>query len=202
MSDTGTSERFDGAVLAIPEELRGEMRGRSWRPDARCPGFDELALLRMGHWGFDGQVHRGELVVAAFVAQNVLAAFARIFDAGFPIHTMARIDRYGADDATSMKANNSSAFCFRRAWTGPLSEHALGLAVDINPVQNPMVLNGRVYPDAGREFLDRGRVRPGMIVRPGPVVAAFEAIGWTWGGDFTALHDYHHFQRRGLDSSL
>lgn len=188
-------EGFEGVATPVPPGLRAEMRGRSWKDDPRCPAFEELALLRMNHWGFDGEVHRGEMIVAADVADDALAVFAAIFAARFPIERMARIDAFDADDEASMAANNASAFCFRESLAGHLSEHALGRAIDINPVQNPMVLRGVVYPPAGREYLDRQRVRPGMIVRPGPVVAAFDAIGWDWGGDWTSYPDYHHFQR-------
>jgi hypothetical protein len=190
------SQRFDGSAGAIPKAIREEMRGRSWRRDPRCPPIEDLALLTVDHWGFDGSVHRGEMIVASAVADELLVAFARIFEARFPIETMQRIDLFDADDEASMEANNASSFCFRTAPSGRLSEHAFGLAVDINPVQNPMVIGGDVWPAAGRDYLNRDNVRPGMIARPGPVVDAFDAIGWEWGGDWTSLKDYHHFQRR------
>ena len=53
---------------------------------------------------------------------------------------------------------------------------------------------GEAMARAGAAWLDRAQVRPGMIVRPGPVTDAFDAIGWSWGGDWTgATRDYHHF---------
>ncbi|HTM21713.1 MAG TPA: M15 family metallopeptidase [Kofleriaceae bacterium] len=189
---------FDAEVLPLGIDLCADMNGRSWRDDPRCPRFDELALVRMNHHGFDGAIHRGELVIAAAVADDVVAAFARIFAAGFPIELMARVDRFDADDARSMAANNCSAFNFRVAPSGKLSQHSFGTAIDINPVQNPMVIGDRVYPDAGAAYLDRGDLRAGMIVRPGPVVDAFAAIGWGWGGDWTRILDYHHFSLTGL----
>jgi D-alanyl-D-alanine carboxypeptidase-like protein len=189
---------FAADVLPLPDEVCAEMRGRSWQDEPRCPRLHELALLRLAHHGFDGAVHRGELVVAAAVADDVVAAFARVFAAGFPIAMMARIDRFGADDARSMAANNCSAFNFRVAPSGKLSQHAFGTAIDINPVQNPMIIGARIQPDAGADYLDRSDVRPGMIVRPGPVVDAFAAIGWSWGGDWTTILDYHHFSLTGL----
>jgi hypothetical protein len=36
-----------------------------------------------------------------------------------------------------------------------------------------------------------------MIVRPGPVTDAFDAIGWGWGGDWQSVKDYQHFSRTG-----
>lgn len=183
-------------VAPLPAPLREAMRGRSWRDDPRCPPWNELALLTVEHVGFDGAVHTGELVVAAAVADELRLCFDAIFDAGFPIERMVPIHHYDADDDASMAANNASSFNFRTAPSGRLSEHAFGLAVDINPVQNPMVIGDRVWPDAGAEYLDRRDVRPGMILRPGPVVEAFDAIGWEWGGDWESLKDYHHFQKK------
>jgi hypothetical protein len=106
---------------------------------------------------------------------------------------MRLVDDYGGDDDASMAADNSSAFNFRVvAGTNVLSQHARGLAIDINPVENPWRRPDRVLPEAGRAFLDRGDVRPGMIVRPGPVVAVLDEMGWEWGGDWKHAWDDHH----------
>ena len=182
-------------VFEIPVELRDEMRGRSWRDAEACPRFEQLRLLRLAYRGFDGGVHLGELVVHADVAGAVAVVFERIFAADFPIASLRRIDAFGGDDDASMAANNSSGFNYRTIdGTTKLSRHALGLAIDINPLQNPWLRGDRVDPVAGRAYLDRAHVRPGMIVRPGPVVEAFEAAGWKWGGD-EASPDYHHFSK-------
>lgn len=180
----------------VPDQVRADMRGRSWKDDPSCPRFEDLALVEIEYRGFDGVIHSGELVVAVSVGDEVAEIFARILAADFPIAMARRIDYYEADDEASMADNNTSCFCFRTAPSGKLSEHAFGLAIDINPVQNPMIIGERVWPDAGAAYLDRSAVRPGMIVRPGPVVEAFDAAGWTWGGDWTAIKDYHHFQKR------
>src|SRR5205807_616280 len=73
------------------------------------------------------------------------------------------------------------------------SAHAYGLAIDVDPVENPYVEGGRVHPRAGRAYLDRSRVRPGMAVPGGLLVRAFAAVGWQWGGRWTASPDYQHF---------
>ena len=171
------------------------MRGKSWRDDPRCPRFEDLSLLEVPYIDFAGDRKVGELVVAAGVAEAILDVFAVIAAASFPIASMVRIDAFDADDDRSMAANNCSAFCFRDISGGAgLSLHAFGLAVDINPVQNPYVTAaGEVLPPAGRAYLDRADRRDGMIVRPSPVITAFESIGWEWGGEWTRVKDYHHF---------
>ncbi len=172
------------------------MRSRSWHEHPQCPAFAELRVLHVTHWDFAGRARRGCLIVHASVADELAWVFDRLHVAGFPLESVQPIDAFGGDDELSMAANNSSAFNFRLiAGTRRLSQHAGGLAVDLNPVQNPWVREHRVEPAAGRAYLDRTHGRPGMIVRPGPVTNAFDAIGWSWGGDWLDTRDYHHFSK-------
>jgi poly-gamma-glutamate synthesis protein (capsule biosynthesis protein) len=187
---------FKTGVFEIPPHVRDEMRGVSWRDDEACPAFEALRLLKLRHHSFDGASVLGELVVHARVAAEVATIFERLFAAGFPLESLQRIEAFAGDDDASMAANNSSGFNFRKVQgTELLSQHAYGLAIDINPVQNPWLHAGRIDPPGGRVFLDRRQLRPGMIVRPGPVVEAFEAAGWVWGGDVVEAPDLHHFSK-------
>jgi hypothetical protein len=192
-----TTPPWDATAEPLSPALRRRMTGVSWRPG--CPvHLDDLRLLRMPYVGFDGDVHRGRMVVRATQANKVLRAFQRLYDARFPIRRMKLIEAYDGSDAASMDANNTSAFnCRTVAGTDRWSEHAYGRAIDINPVQNPYVRGATVEPDAGRRYLDRSDVRPGMVVRPGPVVRAFAAVEWSWGGDWSSSKDYQHFSRTG-----
>lgn len=187
---------FRIAIESIPADLAETMRGVSWHPRPRCPEFADLAVLRMNHWTFTGAVADGQLIVARAVAEEVGQAFSALFVAQFPIARMVPIYRFDGDDDASMAANNCSAFNFRTiAGTDKLSQHALGVAVDINPVQNPWVRRTEILPPAGADYVDRDSRRPGVITRPGPVTDAFDAIGWSWGGDWPDVKDYHHFQK-------
>jgi hypothetical protein len=181
-------------VTAVPAGVRARMVGRSWRgDDPRCPPWDELAYVQVDHVTFDGGAARGELVVAAALASRTIELFRRLWRLGFPIRTLRLVDDHDASDDASMAADNSSAFNFRViSGTDVLSQHALGRAIDLNPVENPWRRPDRILPEAGRAFADRADVRPGMIVRPGPVVAAFDELGWEWGGDWLHAFDDHH----------
>ncbi len=184
---------FAGEITAVPASVRGRMEGVSWRgDDPRCPRWEALAYLRVDHVSFEG-TERGELVVAAAIAGRALALMRRLWELGFPIRRMRLVDDYGASDEASMADDNASAFNFRVvAGTSVLSQHALGRAIDINPVENPWLVRERIVPEAGRAFADRRDVRPGMFVRPGPVIAALDDHGWEWGGDWRHASDYHH----------
>ena len=160
----------------------------------------QLRRLRVSYWGFDRRAHTGTLVVNVRAAAPLTRVFSRLYAARFPIRRMRPIDVYGGSDERSLAADNTSAFNCRYAVApGPKrwSVHAYGLAIDVNPVENPYVLGGRVHPRAGRAYLDRSRVRLGMAVRGGLLVRAFASVGWAWGGRWSASPDYQHFSATG-----
>ncbi len=166
----------------------------SWVDEPRCPPWERLCRLRLSYHDFAGEAQPGTLVVDVRAVPALTRIFEKLFLAGFPIGSMRPIDEFDGDDRASMAANNCSAFNFRLIEGQPrLSHHSLGIAVDINPLQNPMVLPDRTEPPEGAAFLNRQSCLPGMILRPGVVVRAFEAEGWCWGGDWPDLRDYHHF---------
>ena len=171
----------------------------SYRPG--CPvGPDELRILHLTYWGFDAQSHIGALVVRATVADDVVAVFSKLYAARFPIQRMLPVDQYQGSDPASMDADNTSAFNCRDAVApGPpqWSAHAYGEAIDVNPVENPYVLDGEPQPDASAAFMDRTNVRPGMAVEGGDLVTAFESVGWQWGGRWADSPDYQHFSKTG-----
>ncbi len=193
-------------VAAVPDPAFGGMvstvtaadLGSSWRPG--CPvAPEDLRLLRVPYWGFDDQAHTGSIVVAASVTPVVLDAFRTLYDQRFPIRRMEPVVAYGSDDDASMAADNTSGFnCRPAVATGPphWSNHAYGLAIDVNPVENPYLLAGQVLPPAGADYLDRSAYRPGMAVAGGVLPSAFAAVGWGWGGVWDNP-DYQHFSANG-----
>jgi poly-gamma-glutamate synthesis protein (capsule biosynthesis protein) len=190
---------FHGRAERIDAATRERMSGVSWRRG--CPvGFEQLRLLTVSHWGFDGGIHRGRLVVNRDAATATLSAMRTLFRLHYPIRQMRLVDAYGADDHRSMAADNTSAFnCRFVAGSGGVwSEHAYGRALDLNPLENPYVTeSGYVSPPAGAPYADRSRRAQGLIHRGGPVVAAFAAVGWEWGGNWPWPRDYQHFSATG-----
>jgi hypothetical protein len=190
---------FHGHAERIDAATRERMTGISWHRG--CPvGLGELRLLTVSHWGFDGEVHRGRLVVNRDAATAMLGAMRTLFRLRYRIRQMRLVDAYGADDHRSMAADNTSAFnCRFIAGSGGVwSEHAYGRAIDINPIENPYVTeSGYVSPPAGAPFADRSRHVPGLIHSGGAVVEAFAAAGWEWGGNWPWPKDYQHFSATG-----
>jgi hypothetical protein len=166
-----------------------------------CPiGPAQLRTVRLAYWGFDGRTHLGKLVVNRRVTRDVVTVFRRLYRARLPIRRMVPVSTYRGSDDASAAADNTSGFNCRPAvgsTTGSWSMHAYGLAIDVNPVENPYVLGSRVLPPAGRRYLDRARRRPGMAVAGGVLVEAFASVGWSWGGRWGGSPDYQHFSTTG-----
>jgi D-alanyl-D-alanine carboxypeptidase len=190
---------FEGQSSKLGHAQRKRMKGRSWHRG--CPvGLGKLRLLEVSHWGFDGDSHRGELVVHQRVAKRIVKVMRSLYRDRFPIRRMKLIDEYGGDDHRSMDADNTSAFnCrFVSGSPGVWSQHAYGRAIDINPVENPYVTGSHVSPPAGRPYADRSRDAKGMIKGGDHIVRAFRRAGWKWGGRWSGgTRDYQHFSGNG-----
>jgi hypothetical protein len=188
------------AVFQLDPSVREYLTSRSWRPG--CPvDLDDLRLVMVTYleMGNRGRRRVGPLVVHRRVAAKVAAVFDRLLAADFEVARIELVDDYEANDDRSTLANNTSAFNCRRA-TGSTawSQHAYGLAIDVNPLQNPYLYrDGHVLDPTAQPFLDRRDIRPGMIVAGGVVVKSFARIGWGWGGSWRATKDYQHFSTNG-----
>jgi hypothetical protein len=185
----------------IPDQVWNNMQGKSWRAELPCPSRSELAFLRLPYWDFEGRTRVGSMIVAKSVAAKVAAAFQEIYDSGkFRIYRMTLIDDFQGDDDKSIEANNTSAFNCRTTDRGALSRHALGLAVDINPIQNPYRDGKTTAPEAGRAYDQPYKRRSdvvGIIVGGDIVTRAFARQGWRWGGYWKNTVDYQHFSSDG-----
>ena len=200
-----TRTRFAGRISPIPPSLEREIAGTTWHDG--CPvAIADLRLLRFNYWGFDGEIKRGPLVTNASVAEDVLWVFGRLFDAGFALKQvgLARAfhpQRWEEDPDT--RRSVTASFNCRVVVTpdGPgdeFSQHAYGLAVDVNPLQNPFVRSdGWVHNSFAKPYVDRSGELHGMIHEGDVVVRSFAAIGWAWGGHWSGDKDYMHFSLLG-----
>ncbi|MEV7972811.1 M15 family metallopeptidase [Cellulomonas sp. NPDC089187] len=166
----------------------------SWREG--CPvGPEDLRLVTVTYWTFEGTEAQGELVLHAQVADSALAVFETLHAQHFPIRSIRLVDEFGGDDDASMAADNTSAFNCRpvsggRGW----SEHAYGRAIDLNPRENPFLRGSVVLPPEGAAYVDRPE-EPGVV--QDAQVEAFAARGWQWGGNWSSPVDLQHFSTTG-----
>ena len=170
--------------MNLYEALRGKEIPEEIRRD--------LTLLYINYYSFDKLRYYGKIIVHRELADEVRDIFGDILKARFPIEKMRLVSEYDWSDDASMADNNSSAFNYRLAvGKSKLSQHAYGRAIDINPLQNPYIKGDLVLPP-GAVYDPKAR---GTLTEDGTVVAAFESRGWIWGGRWTHLKDWHHFEK-------
>ena len=204
------------ATAASPQPFRSSIRPLSpaqreqlkrvevWQQG--CPvGLSQLRMLRVKTLDFAGRPYTGELVVNASVARALVSVFRQLYAQRFPIRHMRFWEVYGSPPMRPKDNDLSGSFECRQAvpspctggkGTGSWSNHAYGFAIDLNPRENPYVGCGATYNPTDRKYLDRSRLRKGMVTPA--VVRAFASIGWRWGGSWTGdTKDYMHFSVNG-----
>ena len=164
-----------------------------------CPvRADQLAWVRVTFRGFEGARHTGELLVNSRAAEPLVRVFHQLYDDRFPIEEMRITPKAEQDVAPTGDGNDTGSFnCRPVRGATTYSQHAYGLAVDVDPFQNPYLKGDLVLPELAGAYRDRSWHRPGMILPGGPVVRAFASIGWGWGGSWQSLKDLQHFSANG-----
>jgi hypothetical protein len=196
---------FQSSIEPLPRQVQTQLRTAGvWHPG--CPvAMSDLRLLTVSHRDFRGRTQTGQLVVNRAAAAPLQRVFRQLYRLRFPIRHLQLDDAYGPRRDRPRDGDVSGSFECREAvpspctggrGTGSWSMHAFGLAVDINPVENPYVGCGQSRDRAGRRFRDRSIHRRGMVTRR--VIAAFGSIGWGWGGAWAGnTKDYMHFSSTG-----
>jgi hypothetical protein len=184
-------------IVSIRPVTEAVLRRSTWEP--ACPvRKQDLAYLKMTFWGFDEMPHTGEMIVHKKVAPDIAGVFQQLYRAQWPIEEMrvTRADELGAPPTGD--GNNTSAFVCRDArQSDEWSEHAYGLAIDVNPFHNPYMRDDVTLPELALAYRDRGWRRTGMVRSGDVVTEAFAAIGWEWGGGWTSSKDWMHFSLSG-----
>ena len=137
----------DGAFHATVQPVPADVVARSTWQEA-CPvTLDELRYVTVSFWGFDDTAHTGELIVHRDAADGMVQVFEQMFAARFPIEDMRVSTMADLDAPNTGDGNTTAAFvCRPTRGSSRWSEHAFGLAVDVNPFQNPYVRDGGVIP--------------------------------------------------------
>ena len=192
-------------VELLSEEIKTDMKAKgTWKPECPVP-LERLRRVTFPYVDFEGNHHTdGEVIVMDAVADYVAEIFQELYVRKFPISCAKRVEHYDGDDNKSMADNSVSAFNYRVIeGTSTVSIHGYGLAIDLNPEQNPYVGHSRKDPDKdcmlfevwplnGAKYMNRHNQRPGMVE---PIVELFAKHGFRiWGGTWNDMQDYHHFQ--------
>ena len=195
----GTEKGF--SQQAIPDAVFERMQGKSFPVGCKVSRND-LRYLRIKHYDLQGKVHEGEMICNKRIANDLIDIFKELYRQKYPIERMRLIDDYDADDEKSMRANNTSCFCYRRVeGYNKLSNHSMGMAVDINPLYNPLYKrysNGKelVQPSNAKRYCDRKASFNYKIVKGDLLYRLFVNHGFEWGGDWHSKKDYQHFEKK------
>lgn len=163
--------------------------------------YADLRYVHIIHYNFDGNLAEGELICHNFIAEDLLEIFYDLYVSEYQIEKVTLIENYNGDDTASMADNNTSCFDYRVVdGTKSLSKHALGLAVDINPLYNPYIRYDKkggqtVSPVEGEAYADRTVSFPYKIDPDDLCYRLFTEHGFTWGGNWNSSKDYQHFQK-------
>ena len=189
----------------LSENLRRYITGVSYPGGADTSELaiqlDELRYLHILHYNFEGTVEEGELICNQAIAGNLLDIFYELYRNEYQIERVRLIDEYDGDDTASMEDNNTSCFNYRVVeGSTSLSKHALGLAIDINPLYNPYITYDKqggthVSPENAAAYADRGMNFPYKIDENDLCYKLFIQHGFIWGGNWNSVKDYQHFQK-------
>lgn len=154
--------------------------------------IDQLELIDVTYLSTDEKLHQGQILTNKILAQDIKEIFEFMLEQEFIIERAIPIVAYNWSDSLSMANNNSYSFCYRNI---AYSNHAKGLALDINPRFNPLRWKTKDLPNkphgAVLDTTVNGTLHPNH-----PVVQAFKKRGFRWGHTFTKYWDDHHFERK------
>lgn len=168
----------------IPENIYNSMLGNSIPLEYKNNiDISLLSYLQISYYGFDNKPHVGEMIVNSKLANEVLEIFKELYDIKYPIEKIRLIDEYGANDELSMSDNNTSSFCYRKISNSKtLSNHSTGTAIDINPLYNPYVSNGKSSPASGALYVNRNADCQHLISKNDAIYTIFAKyrleLGW------------------------
>jgi hypothetical protein len=170
------------------------MTGKSWKPE--CPvSLDDLAAVEVTYFGFDGLTHQGTLVVHKRFAAEASQIFHELYAIRFPINKVSPWENYGPD--VYAEKDITVGFYCEKADDAPdeWSGHAYGVAIDINPLDNPFRdAKKGWWPTTSVALAPRNNAK-GKVFPGSAAFNIFAKHGWAWGGFYVGEPDYMHFYK-------
>lgn len=180
--------------------------------------IDDLRLINILYYDFNNNIKKGKLIVNKLIEEDVLYIFKKLYENKYQLNSVCLIDEfYTGDnletDGVSIKNNNTSCFNYRIIEDKDyLSYHALGLAIDINPYNNPYIINrGGILDYSSLDekemyyALHRDNSIPHVITHDDLAYKLFTERGFVWGGDWNPKYesvDYQHFEKHSLNNKI
>ncbi len=132
--------------------------------------IQQLVIVDVEYYSTDSLLHRGQIVVNRTVEQEVRQIFEYIKRIKYPVESVIPIKFDLPNGNTSMaELNNTYSFHYRTKAgdSKNLSRHSLGLAIDVNPFDNPYI-SKKWQGNPPRQQLRHLKERdPNQRLRPG-----------------------------------
>ena len=205
--DTTTDSKSDIVIYQdgfyyepISNDVFKRISGVSYPVDCTVP-LDDLRYLVLKYVDFNGDTQNGEIICNKTIADDLMEIFFELYQSGYQIESIRLIDEFDGDDTASMLANNTSCFNYRVVeGTTRLSNHAKGLAIDLNPFYNPYITYNKdgsvnISPEGSEAYADRNASFPYKIDENDLAYKLFKEHGFKWGGNWNSVKDYQHFER-------
>ena len=155
--------------------------------------INQITLIDVKYYSFDNALHKGQILVNKKAVKDIKEIFEFIMASHFPVAKVIPVVKYNWSDQASMEDNNTSAFNYRKVkGYKVLSPHSYGLAIDINPLQNPHIKGKSIQPVNAKYDVKV----PGTIIRDSKLISEFRKRGWQWGGLWRSSKDYQHFEKK------
>ena len=155
--------------------------------------IEQLQLMDVEYYSMDGKIHRGQILTNKKLVADIKTAFEFILKEKFPVAQVIPAVKYNWNDELSMQANNTYSFCYRNV---SYSKHAHGMAIDINPLLNPLRWKKEYsYRKDQPANATYNPEIPGTFSPNHPVVLKFKELGFRWGRNFKRNYDDHHFEK-------
>lgn len=207
---------FESRDIVENDDIYERIHGRSYIKNDDVD-LDELVYIKMLHYNYDGNVVVGEMIVNKAILDETREIFSALFILKYQIYSMRLIDDFWIDgdalktDRNSVSHNNSSCFCYRKiAKQENLSNHALGIAIDINPLDNPYTPRNKdgsfddsLLTDYEKKALinreDKAKVNKHIITLGDIACMVFDSVGFECGGIWPLQNekwssDWQHFE--------
>ena len=181
----GTNEIIIDSDLSFEEAISGTIAP----PDL----INNLMIINVEYFSFDNKLHRGQLVINKIIEKDIVELFELIKQNKFPVKSVIPIVKYDWSDCISMLENNTSCFNYRTvSGTNKLSNHAFGIAIDINPMQNPYKFKNFVSPKGATYNIKKA----GTISEKSEITKFLLHRNWNWGGYYKSIKDWQHFDKK------
>lgn len=206
---------FENKDIRENDDVYQRINGKSYQKNDDIP-LDDLTYIKMLHYNYDGDIVVGEMIVNKVIIDEVREVFSNLFLLKYQINSMRLIDDFWdkdgiTSDRNSVASNNSSGFCYRKIPNKiTLSNHALGLAIDINPLDNPYTprnsdgtFDYSLLTDYEKNLLvdreEKAKENKHIITLNDSICKVFASVGYECGGIWPLQSDefscdWQHFE--------